>query len=247
MRVSPYRGPGTPGPRVSPGGLAALGALAAVLIGWLGPLAYPFRLLTTLVHELSHGLAAIATGGAFVSFVVFPDGSGLAATAGGLRLLVIPAGYVGVAVAGAALLMLARDPRMSRPVLAVAGALLMLLTLRYALPTMLSPQILGGLLTLAAGVGLGALMLAAAWRAGSALALWLLNVVAFHLGLSAFGDLWILFGISTSGGGRSDAAAMAALTWIPSPFWAVAWALVSAALLGAALWWTWIRRPAGSQ
>ncbi|MFO7170914.1 MAG: M50 family metallopeptidase, partial [Chloroflexota bacterium] len=138
---------------------------------------------------------------------------------------------------------LGRSPRTSRAALAAVGAALVLLTLRYALPTLLSAQILGGLLTLAAGVGMGALLLAAAWRAGSALALWLLNLLAFHLGLSAFGDLWMLLGVTAAGDSRSDAAAMAALTWIPSPFWAAVWALISAALLGAALWWTWLRRP----
>ena len=43
-------------------GAAAVAALIAWL-PWLGPLAFPFRLLSTLVHELSHGLAALATGG----------------------------------------------------------------------------------------------------------------------------------------------------------------------------------------
>lgn len=227
----------------SPGALALLAALAALAIGWLGPLAYPFRLLTTLVHELAHGLAALLTGGEFVRFVVFADGSGLAYTAGGLRALIIPAGYVGVALAGAALIALGRGTRSSRIALGALGAALALLSARYALPTLLSAQLLGGLLTLLAGVGLGALLLAAAWRAGAAWSLFLLNLVAFHLGLSAFGDLWMLFGITTTAGlgSRSDASAMAELTLIPAPVWAVLWALIAAAALGWAIWRTWLR------
>ena len=42
---------------------------------WITWLAYPFRLLVTLVHELSHGLAALATGGYFRNFVVFSNSS----------------------------------------------------------------------------------------------------------------------------------------------------------------------------
>lgn len=38
---------------------------------------YPFRLFGTFVHELSHGLAAVATGGEFQRFSVQPDVSGL--------------------------------------------------------------------------------------------------------------------------------------------------------------------------
>ena len=49
----------------------ALAGLALLLIGlwqvpWLGGAVYPFRVFGTFVHELSHGLAAIATGGDFV-------------------------------------------------------------------------------------------------------------------------------------------------------------------------------------
>ena len=49
----------------------------------------------TLVHELSHGLAALLTGGRFVQFTITPDASGLATSAGGWRWLIIPAGYLG--------------------------------------------------------------------------------------------------------------------------------------------------------
>lgn len=243
MRHSPSRGPATPGRALAPAALALPAALTAMAAGWLGPLAYPLRLLTTLVHELAHGLAALLTGGAFLRFVVFADGSGLAYTAGGWRLLIIPAGYVGVALVGAALIALGRGERGSRVALGAVGAALALLTLRYALPTLLSAQALGGLLTLLAGVGLGGLLLLAAWRAGAAWAVFLLNLLAFHLGLSAFGDLWTLFGITTAAGApRSDAAAMAELTLIPAPVWAVLWAALAAAALGWALWWTWLRR-----
>ena len=51
--------------------------------------------MITLVHELGHGLAAILTGGSFLYFEVFPNGGGLAHTSGGLRFVVIPAGYLG--------------------------------------------------------------------------------------------------------------------------------------------------------
>lgn len=41
---------------------------------------YPFRLLTTWVHEMCHGLAAILTGGRIGRLQIFHDGSGLAFT-----------------------------------------------------------------------------------------------------------------------------------------------------------------------
>lgn len=231
-------------PTSSPAALALPAALVAIVAGWLGPLGYPLRLLTTLVHELSHGLAALLTGGAFARFVVFPDGSGLAYTAGGLRLLIVPAGYVGVAVAAAGLIMLGRGRRGSRAALGVLGAALALLTLRYALPTLLTAQAIGGLLTLVAGVGLGGLLLLAALRLGEAWSIFLLNLIAAHLALSALGDLWGLLGITTAAGAQtaSDAATMAGLTLVPAPVWAVLWAALAALIVGWAVWRAWLRR-----
>lgn len=227
----------------SPAALALPGAATALVLGWLGPLGYPLRLLTTLVHELSHGLAALLTGGAFARFVVFPDGSGLAYTAGGLRLLIVPAGYVGVALAAAGLILLGRGRRGSRIALGGLGAALALLTLRYALPTLLSAHFFGGLLTLAAGVGMGGLLLGAALRLGEAWSIFLLNLIAAHLALSALGDLWGLFGITTTAGSQipSDAATMAGMTFIPAPVWALVWAALAAAAVGWAVWRAWLR------
>lgn len=89
-------------------GLALLAVALIVLwqVPWLGWLAYPFRLFGTFVHELSHGLAAIATGGAFQRFSVQPDLSGLAWSAGGTRVVVTSAGYLGSAIFGGVLIAL---------------------------------------------------------------------------------------------------------------------------------------------
>lgn len=231
----------------TPGVVPLAAALAAVALDWLGPLAYPLRLLTTLVHELSHGLAALLTGGAFLRFVVFADGAGLAYTSGGLRWLIIPAGYVGAALFGATLIGLGRSHQGSRLALGVLGAALAVLTLRYGLPTLLSPQFLGGLLTVGAGVGLGVLLLVAAWQVGARWSLFLLNLLAFWVGLSALGDLGALVRLAAVGGpGQlSDAHAMARLTFLPPLVWAVVWAVVAGAAMGYALWRTWLRpRPA---
>ena len=52
----------------------------------LNKVLYPFKLFSTFVHESSHGLASIITGGAWKSFVINVDTSGYAITqgAGGL-------------------------------------------------------------------------------------------------------------------------------------------------------------------
>ena len=71
-------------------GLAVLTLALLVLwqIPYFGFVVYPFRLFGTFVHELGHGLAALATGGHFERFTVSPDLSGLAWSSGGIRFVI---------------------------------------------------------------------------------------------------------------------------------------------------------------
>ena len=224
----------------------ALAVVTAALLAWapwLWAVAYPFRLLTTLVHELGHGLAALATGGHFLRFVVFPDGSGLAYTAGGWRLAVVPAGYLGAAAFGAALILAGRRARVARAALGIVGAGLLVLTLRYALPSLFTFEGLGGLLALVSGLALGGAALWLALRAGAAAVVFAVHLVAFVAGLTAFADLWTLIGLSrlagASGAPATDARAMAAIIPLPAVVWAALWALAAAALLAGALRIAW--------
>lgn len=237
----PPAGPASP-PALSPGeiaGLVALALLVAALltwIDWLRPLAYPFRLFLTLIHELGHGLAALATGGRFLRFVVFPDGSGLAYTAGGWRLVVIPAGYLGAAAFGAVLILAGRSRRGGRAALGLVGGAVVLLTLRYGLPTLFTAQVGAGLLTVAGGLGIGALLVWIAVAAGRRWTIFTLYLLAIEAGLAASTDLWTLIGLSTGDAVATDARSMAELTHLPALVWAVLWALAAAAILGAAVW-----------
>src|SRR5436309_454796 len=59
--------------------MAALAAFVVLffLLSPVGFVLYPFRILTTVVHELSHAIAALATGGSVSKIVINPDGSGV--------------------------------------------------------------------------------------------------------------------------------------------------------------------------
>ncbi|MEM7051837.1 MAG: M50 family metallopeptidase [Acidobacteriota bacterium] len=223
--------------------LAAVVAVALAWVPWFQVLAYPFRLLLTTVHELSHGLAALATGGRFERFLINTDGSGLAYTAGGVRSVVIPAGYLGAACFGALLVWLGSRPRAGRGALIASGALMILLTLRFGLPSVWHGDVLSGLLTTAAGGSIGLLFL---W-VGLALPLrWVVffvHLVAFEAALFALDDLRVLIGLSaTSQAPANDALSMAELTRIPAPVWAVLWAVMAAAIIAVAVYRAWFRR-----
>ena len=139
-------------------GLIALAGIAAFFVGSIPIIRYPFRLLMTFVHEFGHGIAAILTGGHFESFVIHSDGSGLAYSAGGWRFIIIPAGYLGVAIFAAVLIKLGRSHRWGRIALGSIGAMMILLTLCYGWPGQFSIQaIFNSFLTLFMGVAFGSI------------------------------------------------------------------------------------------
>ncbi|MBE7550866.1 MAG: M50 family metallopeptidase [Anaerolineales bacterium] len=222
-------------------GLATLVTLLVALVPWLSGLVYPFRLLTTLVHELSHGLAALLTGGTFIRFVVSPNGAGLAFTAGGWRWVIIPAGYVGAALFGAMLILLGRSHRWSRLALGIIGVAMGLLSLRYGLPSIISGDFLSGILATISGVIFGGFFLWVALKAAPGWIIFLLHLVAIQAGLTAFSDLTTVMGLSLRffNAPANDAQSMAEITFIPAIIWAVLWALLAVILIGGAIWVTW--------
>lgn len=213
--------------------LLALAVGAALLwVPWLALLAFPFRMLSTLVHELAHGLAALVTGGAFLRFLLYPDGSGLAVTAGGWRLLVIPAGYLGLALFASALVLLGRFPRAARRALAVLGVLVTIFSLRFGLPAVLAGDLGAGFLAVAAGVAWGAVLIVVPLRAGDRWVCFAVLLLAAVAGLTAASDLFTLLGLSgLSAGPATDARAMAELTYVPALAWALLWAVAALALM----------------
>lgn len=102
-------------------------ALTAVLyaVPVLRPLAWPLRLLSTLAHELGHGLAAVLVGGRFEALLMWSDGAGVAtwsALVGRLGHAFIAAGgLVGPAIGAALLFACGRTERGARISLALVG------------------------------------------------------------------------------------------------------------------------------
>jgi hypothetical protein len=199
----------------------AIGLIVLWQVPWLGWLAWPFRLFGTFVHELAHGLAAIATGGEFERFSVHADLSGVAWSAGGLRVVVASAGYVGSAVFGGVLVALHARGVPARALLLGLGIVFGLLCLLFVRNLF---GILGGLVLTGALVFAG-LRFTAAWRDG------LLKVLALQLVLDGYNSLFTVWHLSRAGGAHTDAHTMAQLTWVPAPVWVVLWMLASTAIL----------------
>ena len=208
-------------------------------------IAYPVRLFVTYVHEAGHSLAALLTGGQVLGFTVSPDGSGLAATAGGNPSLILPAGYLGAALFGSLLFFLAnRIPRWTRALSILLGLSISALTLSYAMPDS------GGSPTaMIVGIGSGVAMLAMGWQASRVVNLFVLNTLAILTGLNALLDLWIVIRNPDIGSGSiaNDAAAFSAqiTPLLPPAMVAFMWAGVAVAMLAFAMYFGLLKQVGG--
>jgi predicted MFS family arabinose efflux permease len=73
-----------------------------IILLWRTALLKPLKLLSVFVHEMGHAGACIITGGWVKEIEVYEDEGGGTGSSGGIRCLVIPAGYVGGAFWGGA-------------------------------------------------------------------------------------------------------------------------------------------------
>lgn len=134
---------------------ALLGLIFAL---WTTPVVLPLKLLVVLFHELAHGLMAVLTGGSIESLTVSPQEGGMAVTRGGSRFWTLTAGYLGSLLFGVALLLAALRSRADRAVMALTGAVLVLITVLYIRDPF----------AMAFTLATGAAMLAMAWWLGHA-------------------------------------------------------------------------------
>ena len=201
-------------------------------------LMYPLRLFTTYVHEAGHALAALISGGQVVGFQLAPNGSGLAVTAGGSRLLILPSGYLGAALFGSGLFYLVnRLPRWADGLAIGLGLGMAIFTLLFARPDGSS----GAPVALAVGLGFAVLLVVVGAKAPRWLTILVLNVLAVLTSLNAVFDIWYIVQNSEVGNGiiRNDAAAFSSIFLgglFPAWLIALSWAAIALGLLALSFW-----------
>ncbi len=204
-------------------------------------IAIPLLYLSTLVHEMGHGVGALLSGGEWIEFRLFADGSGYARTAreaGFASALTGAAGLVGPAVAAAAFMVLGLRARLARWGLGFAGAF-------FALSLVLWVRGAFGVAFVAA------VAIACGWiavRASAAAARVALLFFATQLALSVYSRGDYLFEDYVDGqmsdGKRvaSDVQMMSDAIGMPYWFWGLTCAAFSAAVLALAAW-LYVREP----
>ncbi|HEX7704012.1 MAG TPA: M50 family metallopeptidase [Kofleriaceae bacterium] len=222
-------------------------ALIASLLLWNLPFGglvlYPFKILATWLHEMSHGVVMIATGAELDRVVIYRDTSGLSyavyAVSEPGTAAIAAAGYMGTALWGAVLLVATPTAKTARWAL-IAIAVLMMVTVVFAIVPTPEEGRFGqwAIAAIAIALAVCGLVLPSRWRVFGA------HFIAAQACINALLDIRVLLrpmqavnGMLT---GTSDATAMADNTFgTRHPwavwFWAIVWLAWSLAVLFVAL------------
>lgn len=108
-----------------------LGLLIIIALLWNTWVIYPLKLLVVFFHELSHGLAAILTGGEIARIEVVAQQGGVCYTRGGSRFLTLTAGYLGSLIWGGIIFYIASSTKKDKTVMLILGILVEIVTVLY--------------------------------------------------------------------------------------------------------------------
>ncbi len=186
-----------------------------IILLWDTWLVYPVKLLVVLLHEMSHGLMALLTGGKVIGLKISGNLGGTCATVGGIHVLIVSAGYLGSLAFGAALFVSAYNKKHSLWTSVILGILIILFALFYI------NGVSGVLFALLIAI---ALILSA-----------LFIPEKYHKwGIKFLGLTSIMYVITdiksdllTLEYRQSDAQILFGLTGIPALFWGILWFLIA--------------------
>ncbi len=199
-------------------------ALAAAFVGlawlWGSPLLWPLSIAVVFLHEASHALVTVLTGGRVLELQLGLDEGGATMSEGGLRFFILNAGYLGSLLSGIALLRMVGRARLVTVGLAVVGV-------GIALAWM--PWVSWGFALVVAWCSF------LAWvglRAPPWAATTVVRLYGVYSVLYAFGDIRAdVFGAPS--GAVTDATMLAELTGVPAVVWGLGWMVAGAAALWA--------------
>lgn len=186
---------------------------AAVYLLWNTAVVFPLKIFTVFLHELSHGLAAVATGGSIDRIELSANEGGVCWTLGGSRFLVASAGYFGSLLFGALFVVIGgrARPAVQRAVVALVGITVFGVTFLWVRTAF---GFLWGLL-------MAVVLLGIAWWLSAGISVFVLRLLGITSGMYAIWDIGsdlIVRSIPSS-----DANALAAMTGIPGVVWGVVW------------------------
>ena len=204
-------------------------ALVLIFIGivflWDTLFVYPLKIFVVFMHEVSHGLAAIVTGGRIVEIQVNPQQGGHALTQGGSRFWTLTAGYLGSLLWGGLILLLAARTQLDKVVSVLIGFGMVVISIRFG----------ESRFTTLFGIGFGVVLLAVGFFLPEVVNDWILRIIGVTSCLYAILD--IKSDVLDRSHLRSDARMLSEVTGFPTVFWGVLWILIA---IGLTLWFLYL-------
>jgi hypothetical protein len=191
--------------------------IAAIIIRQIPIVSIPLNWLESYFHEISHGIAALVTGGEIMRIQLFANGAGLCTTRGGLSFVISFFGYAGAAFWGWLLFKLANSHQRTAQVVSGLMIVLLLASIIFA-RDLLTIIIISSL----------AVMFVFTIKMRR---LYTLQLLLKFFGLSIL--LNSLFSPTYLFDGRDlgDGAALASMTMVPELVWVLLWCVLAVAAL----------------
>lgn len=196
------------------------------LLLWNTIVLYPLKLLVVLMHETGHALAALVTGGDVIRIEVNAMQGGMTYTLGGNRFIILTSGYLGSCIIGACVIWSSSNNRMCKYVAEIFGFLIILEAVLW----------IRDLFTFSFAILMGCFCIFIGLKIRGAWEKIMMQLIGIVCCLYAIYDIFtdIIFKYFSKDAiyaGKSDAEALAEITFIPSIVWGIIWIIVALAFL----------------
>lgn len=198
--------------------IALLLIFIAIGLLWNTIVVYPLKIFVVFMHEVSHGLAAVVTGGEIVEIQINPQQGGHALTRGGSRFWTLTAGYLGSLMWGGIILLVAARTRWDKAVSILIGIGMMVIGIGFG------KELFTILFCLGFAVGLIAMGMFLPEAAND----WVLRTIGVTSCLYAILD--IKSDVLDRAHLRSDARMLSEITFLSTEMWGILWIIVAVAM-----------------
>lgn len=196
-----------------------VGVILTSFFLWDTFIIYPVKIFVVLLHEMSHGIASIITGGKLQSIHINEFLGGSSWSTGGNSLVIAFAGYLGSLIFGALLFISAYDSNKSKWICSILAVLLIIFAFYF----------IDGLLGILVSIAFALLLFISPRMFNKTFHLYLVKSLGLLSSLYVFID--IKNDLITLTLRESDTQVVASITSVPAIVWGFLWLFISLAVI----------------